>query len=185
MVFQDTFLFHASIADNLRYARPDATDADLVAAATVAHLHEFITSLPDGYDTVVGERGCRFSGGERQRLALARAIVKDPRILILDEATSSLDSASERRVQESLAPLLAGRTSLIITHRLSTIRDADLIIVLDQGRIVERGTHDQLLAQQGRYAWLWRSQARREARRETYAFPGARRARGGRGVGEL
>ena len=182
VVTQDTFLFHTTVLENLRYGMASASPAEVEDAARRTEIHDTIAALPDGYDTVVGERGCRFSGGERQRLALARAIVKDPRILILDEATSSLDSASERRVQESLAPLLAGRTSLIITHRLSTIRDADLIIVLDQGRIVERGTHDQLLAQQGRYAWLWRSQARREARRETYAFPGARRARGGRAV---
>jgi ATP-binding cassette subfamily B protein len=177
VVTQDTFLFHTTVLENLRYGTASASPAEVEEAARRTQIHDTIAALPDGYDTVVGERGYRFSGGERQRLALARAIVKDARILILDEATSSLDSACERRVQQSLASLLAGRTSLIIAHRLSTIRDADLIIVLDRGRIVERGTHDQLLAQQGRYAWLWRSQARREARHESYAFPGARPAR--------
>jgi ATP-binding cassette subfamily B protein len=125
MVFQDTFLFHASIAENLRYARPDATDVDLVTAATAAHLHELITSLPDGYDTIVGERGHRLSGGEKQRVAIARVILRDPRILILDEATSNLDSVSEQHIQAALRPLLHGRTSIVIAHRLSTILAAD------------------------------------------------------------
>jgi ATP-binding cassette subfamily B protein len=143
-------------------------------AAIRAQIHDVIAALPDGYDTVVGERGYRFSAGERQRLAIARAILKNPRILILDEATSSLDSASEQKVQAALAPLLKGRTSLIIAHRLSTIRNADLIVVLDRGRIIERGTHDQLLAQTGLYAWLWRAQAREAVRvhRSAFAFSG-------------
>jgi ATP-binding cassette subfamily B protein len=160
MVFQDTFLFHASIAENLRYARPDATDVDLVAAATAAHLHEFITSLPDGYDTIVGERGHRLSGGEKQRVAIARVILRDPRILILDEATSNLDSVSEQHIQAALRPLLHGRTSIVIAHRLSTILAADQILVLDQGRLVDAGTHTELLDRGGLYAKLYERQFR-------------------------
>jgi len=160
MVFQDTFLFHASIADNLRYARPDATDAELAAAARAAHLAELIASLPDGYDTVVGERGHRLSGGEKQRVAIARVILRDPRILILDEATSSLDSASEQHIQAALRPLLRGRTSIVIAHRLSTILAADKILVLDQGRLVDQGTHAELLARGGLYAQLYDRQFR-------------------------
>jgi ATP-binding cassette subfamily B protein len=160
MVFQDTFLFHASIADNLRYARRDATDADLVTAATAAHLHEFITALPDGYDTIVGERGHRLSGGEKQRVAIARVILRDPRILILDEATSNLDSVSEHHIQAALRPLLRGRTSIVIAHRLSTILAADQILVLDHGRLVDAGTHTELLARGGLYASLYERQFR-------------------------
>jgi len=159
VVTQETFLFHATVLDNLRYARPTATIQEVEDAARRAQIHDLIASLPDGYDTVVGERGYRFSQGERQRLAIARAILKDPRILILDEATSSLDSDSEHKVQQALAPLCEGRTTLVIAHRLSTIRDADLIAVIDQGRIVERGTHDELMAHAGLYAWLWQVQA--------------------------
>jgi len=159
VVTQETFLFHASVLDNLRYARPAATIAEVEDAARRAQIHDLIASLPEGYDTVVGERGYRFSQGERQRLAIARAILKDPRILILDEATSSLDSDSEHKVQQALAPLCDGRTTLVIAHRLSTIRDANLIAVMDQGRIVERGTHDELMAHAGLYAWLWQVQA--------------------------
>ncbi len=162
MVFQDTFLFHASIADNLRYARPDAGDADLVAAARAAHLHDFIGSLPDGYDTMVGERGHRLSGGEKQRVAIARVVLRDPRILILDEATSSLDSVSEQHIQAALRPLLRGRTSIVIAHRLSTILAADKILVLDHGRLVDQGSHAELLARGGLYADLYHRQFRNQ-----------------------
>jgi ATP-binding cassette subfamily B protein len=158
IVFQDTFLFHASIADNLRYARTSATDADLHDAATAAHLHELIMSLPDGYDTTVGERGHRLSGGEKQRVAIARVILRDPRILILDEATSNLDSVSEHHIQAALRPLLRGRTSIVIAHRLSTILAADQILVLDHGRLVDAGTHTDLLARNGLYASLYQRQ---------------------------
>jgi len=160
MVFQDTFLFHASVADNLRYALPEATADDLVAAATAAHLHEFISALPDGYDTVVGERGHRLSGGEKQRMAIARVILRDPRILILDEATSSLDSVSEQHIQAALRPLLRGRTSLVIAHRLSTVLAADKIVVLDEGRLIDQGSHPELLGRGGLYAELYRRQFR-------------------------
>jgi len=160
VVFQDTFLFHASIADNLRYARPGASDADLAHAAKAAHLHEFIRSLPDGYNTVVGERGHRLSGGEKQRLAIARVILRDPQIVILDEATSHLDSLSEHHIQAALADLLRGRTALVIAHRLSTILAADTILVLDQGRLIDQGTHAALLARGGLYAELYHRQFR-------------------------
>jgi ATP-binding cassette subfamily B protein len=158
IVFQDTFLFHASIADNLRYARPDATDQELVAAATAAHLDGFIASLPEGYDTIVGERGHRLSGGEKQRVAIARVILKDPRILLLDEATSHLDTVSEQLIQAALKPLFAERTTIAIAHRLSTVLAADQILVLDHGRLVERGTHAELLAVGGLYAKLYQRQ---------------------------
>jgi ATP-binding cassette subfamily B protein len=162
IVFQDTFLFHASIRDNLLYARPDATDAELEAAAKAAYLHDFIVSLPEGYDTLVGERGHRLSGGEKQRTAIARAILKDPRILLLDEATSNLDTVSEQLIQAALQPLFAGRTSIVIAHRLSTVLAADLILVLDHGRLVEHGTHRELLDHGGLYATLYRHQFRTE-----------------------
>jgi ATP-binding cassette subfamily B protein len=154
VVFQDTFLFHATVRDNLLYARPDATEADMVAAARAAQIHEYVSSLPDGYDTVVGERGHRLSGGEKQRLAIARVILRDPRIVILDEATSNLDTLSEQLIQAALQPLFAGRTSFVIAHRLSTIMAADAILVLQEGRLVETGTHTDLLSRGGLYRRL-------------------------------
>jgi ATP-binding cassette, subfamily B, bacterial len=158
VVTQETYLFHASILDNLRYARPDAAPEEVAQAARAAQIHDFITGLPDGYETIVGERGYRLSGGERQRLAIARALLKDPKILILDEATSSLDSTNEALIQSALDRLLVGRTSLIVAHRLATIRMANRIVVLDGGRIAEIGGHAELLARGGLYATLYRQQ---------------------------
>jgi ATP-binding cassette subfamily B protein len=162
MVTQETHLFHDTIRTNLLYARLDATLEELEAAARAANIHNFIDELPDGYDTVVGERGYRLSGGEKQRIALARVILKDPRILVLDEATSHLDSESELLIQEALKRVMAGRTSIVIAHRLSTILAADVILVLDRGRIVEQGTHQELLALNGVYAGLYETQFSRE-----------------------
>ncbi len=162
VVSQETYLFHASVADNLRFAKPDATDEELRAAARAAQIHDHIAALPDGYDTVVGERGHRFSGGEKQRLAIARTILRDPPVLILDEATSALDTRTEAAVQEAIDALSANRTTLTIAHRLSTVRGADQIVVLDSGRVAERGTHEELLELGGRYAALVRRDARLE-----------------------
>ncbi len=160
MVTQETYLFYDTIRANLLYARPDATEAEMIAAARAANIHDFVAGLPDGYDTVVGERGYRLSGGERQRVAIARVILKNPRILVLDEATSHLDSLSEALIQEALQHVMEGRTSLVIAHRLSTILAADVILVMDEGRLVERGTHDELLARGGLYASLYETQFR-------------------------
>jgi ATP-binding cassette subfamily B protein len=157
-VTQETYLFHSTVRENLAYARPEATDAELEAAARMAAIHDRIMELPMGYDTVVGERGYRLSGGEKQRIALARVLLKDPRILILDEATSALDTRSERLIQQAIERTMRGRTTLAIAHRLSTILRADLILVYDRGRIVERGTHAELLARGGTYALLYREQ---------------------------
>jgi len=163
MVTQETHLFHDTIRTNLLYARLDATQSELEAAAQAANIHHFITELPDGYDTIVGERGYRLSGGEKQRVALARVILKDPRILVLDEATSHLDSESEQLIQEALKRVMAQRTSIVIAHRLSTILAADLILVLDRGQIVEQGTHQELLASGGLYAHLYETQFSRQS----------------------
>ncbi|MFF7791600.1 ABC transporter transmembrane domain-containing protein [Streptomyces sp. NPDC007991] len=165
VVSQETYLFHASVADNLRFAKPDASDEELYQAAKAAQIHDHIASLPDGYDTVVGERGHRFSGGEKQRLAIARTILRDPPVLILDEATSALDTRTEAAVQDAIDALSANRTTLTIAHRLSTVRGADQIVVLDSGRAVELGTHEELLERHGRYAALVRRDAQMEPTR--------------------
>ena len=162
MVTQETYLFHDTIRTNLTYAKMDATQSEIESAARAANIHQFIMDLPDGYDTIVGERGYRLSGGEKQRIALARVILKDPRILVLDEATSHLDSESESLIQEALKRVMAGRTSIVIAHRLSTILAADLILVMDRGKIVEKGTHEELLALSGLYAQLYEAQFRAE-----------------------
>ncbi len=163
VVVQDPHLFHESIADNLRYAKPGASDAELIDACRAAQIHDTIERLPGGYDTVVGERGYRFSGGEKQRLSIARMLLKDPAIVILDEATSHLDSENEALVQDALAEALSGRTAIVIAHRLSTITNADQILVLDDGALVEQGTHSELLADEGLYAELFRLLVRDEA----------------------
>jgi ATP-binding cassette, subfamily B, bacterial len=154
VVSQETYLFHASVRENLRFARPDATDEEVEEAARTAHIHDLIASLPDGYDTVVGERGYRFSGGEKQRMAIARTVLRNPPVLVLDEATSSLDTQTEAAVQAELERLAEGRTTITIAHRLSTVREADQIVVLDEGRIVERGSHDELMELAKAYAAL-------------------------------
>ena len=162
VVSQETYLFHASVRENLRFAKPDASDAEIEAAAQAARIHHVLAALPDGYDTVVGERGYRFSGGEKQRMAIARTILRNPPILVLDEATSSLDTETERLVQEALDRLSEGRTTIAIAHRLSTVRDAEQIVVLDRGRVAEIGRHEELVAAGGRYAALVRRDAELE-----------------------
>lgn len=181
VVTQETFLFHDTIAANLRYAKPDATEEELVAAARAANIHDFVAGLPDGYETVVGERGYRLSGGEKQRIALARVILEDPRILILDEATAHLDSESEALIQEALERVMVGRTSLVIAHRLSTIQAADRILVLDRGRLVEQGTHEVLLETDGLYARMYRTQFRSKGSGERVRPPAFETPRGNGG----
>jgi len=163
VVLQDTFLFNSTVRENLLYGKPDATDEEVVAAAKAAYAHDFIMALPNGYDTEIGERGVRLSGGQKQRLALARAILVDPRILILDEATSSVDAEAEYLIQQALEAVLEGRTALVIAHRLSTIRSADKIIALEDGRIEEVGSHEELLGRGGLYSQLYRRQLRLDA----------------------
>jgi ATP-binding cassette subfamily B protein len=162
IVPQDTVLFNETILYNLAYGRPDATREEIEAAARIAHIAEFIEQLPDGYQTLVGERGLKLSGGEKQRVAIARAMLKRPRILVFDEATSSLDTQTEQAIQETLREVAKDHTTLVIAHRLSTVVDADRILVMDQGRIVEQGTHQALLAQQGRYRQMWQLQQKEQ-----------------------
>jgi ABC-type transport system involved in Fe-S cluster assembly fused permease/ATPase subunit len=155
IVPQDTVLFNDTILYNIRYGRPEANDEEVYEAARAAHIHDFIVTLPAGYETMVGERGLKLSGGEKQRVAIARALLKNPRILIFDEATSALDSRAEKAIQAELERISEGRTTLVIAHRLSTVMDANQILVLSHGRIAERGTHQQLLDAQGEYARMW------------------------------
>ncbi len=158
LVSQDVYLFHGTVRENIAYGRPDAPLEDVVSAATVAEIHDFVMTLPAGYDTIVGERGQKLSGGQRQRLSIARAVLHDPAILLLDEATSAVDNETEAAIQRSLERISADRTTLVIAHRLSTVRNADVIHVMDGGRIVESGRHDELASGEGPYAALWRVQ---------------------------
>jgi subfamily B ATP-binding cassette protein MsbA len=160
VVLQDDFLFEGTIRENILFPRPHADSKELLHAVHAAHVHEFTDRFPEGLDTLIGERGIKLSGGQRQRVAIARAILADPKVLILDEATSNLDTESESYIQASLKELMKGRTTIVIAHRLSTIRQADQILVVEQGEIVERGTHDQLISAQGRYFQLYTYQAR-------------------------
>jgi ATP-binding cassette subfamily B protein len=160
LVLQEPFLFFGTIADNIAYGKPDATRAEIIAAARAAHAHEFILRLPQGYDSMVGERGQGLSGGERQRISIARALLINPRILILDEATSSVDSETEKEIQKALDNLVQGRTTIAIAHRLSTLQRADRLVVLDRGQVVEEGRHDDLMAREGAYFRLYQAQAR-------------------------
>ena len=180
VVPQDTILFNDTIRENIQFGRPGASPQDVVRAARLAQIHDFVAGLPDGYDTTVGERGLKLSGGEKQRVAIARAVLKRPRIYLFDEATSALDSHTEQAIQKSLAKVSHGTTTLVIAHRLSTIVDADQILFIDLGRIVERGSHAELLARGGAYAALWRRQQRHgddeavaEDRKETLDEPAA------------
>jgi ATP-binding cassette subfamily B protein len=166
IVPQDTVLFNASIRYNIAYGRPEASQAEIEQAASLAHIRDFIDSLPEGWETVVGERGLKLSGGEKQRVAIARAILKRPRVLIFDEATSSLDSRTEQAIQETLQEVAEAHTTLVIAHRLSTVVDADQILVLDQGRVRERGSHEQLLARQGLYYEMWELQQKQRAEQQ-------------------
>jgi ATP-binding cassette subfamily B protein len=166
IVPQDTVLFNDTIHYNIQYGRPAATQDEVIAAAKAAHIHDFILSLPDGYETMVGERGLKLSGGEKQRVAIARAILKNPRIMIFDEATSALDSRTEQAIQRELNAIAQGRTTLVIAHRLSTVMDADEILVLEQGRIIERGRHAELLLSGGSYAQMWALQQQEAARED-------------------
>jgi ATP-binding cassette subfamily B protein len=160
LVLQEPFLFHGTVAENIAYGKPDATRAEVIAAARAAHAHEFILRLRHGYDSIVGERGQGLSGGERQRISIARALLINPHILMLDEATSSVDTATEKDIQKALDNLVQGRTTIAIAHRLSTLRRADRLIVLERGEVVEIGSHDELIAQQGAYWRLYEAQAR-------------------------
>jgi len=173
IVPQDTVLFNDTIYYNIRYGRPDASREEVIAAAQAAHIHDFIESLPEGYEAKVGERGLKLSGGEKQRVAIARAILKSPRILIFDEATSALDSKSEKSIQAELNRIARGHTTLVVAHRLSTVMDADQILVMDRGRITERGTHRDLLDRGGSYAQMWALQQQEEAEREKAAATAA------------
>jgi ATP-binding cassette subfamily B protein len=160
LVLQEPFLFFGTIAENIAYGRPDATREQIIAAARAAHAHEFILRLPQGYDSMVGERGQGLSGGERQRISIARALLIDPPILILDEATASVDSETEKEIQKALDNLVTGRTTIAIAHRLSTLQKADRLVVLDRGKVVEEGGHDELMAREGAYYRLYQAQAR-------------------------